>query len=221
MSGMTLTDHEVAALRALADPAIADEPGPAVAWPVLEQVRTLVGADEVELDQTDPRRGWLGYLMSAKSHSYVEHEPDDPRFWDLYWVTEPCVTADRNDRGVTLLSDIYSDRQWRSAAIYAEYTRDTGLFHEMHVILPDPAGHLIRLHCWRAAGRDFTERQRFLLGLARPHLVEAYRTAQARRHPLPDLTRRLRAARARRTWPDQPAGRTGASVSPRGRSVAI
>ena len=62
MSGMTLTDHEVAALRALADPAIADEPGPAVAWPVLEQVRTLVGADEVELDRPAARLARLPHV---------------------------------------------------------------------------------------------------------------------------------------------------------------
>ncbi len=191
MSGMTLTNRETAALRALADPTLAQEPGPVVSWALLEAIKGLLDADEIEFEETDPRRGWLGFLMAVDGHSHVDEEPDDPHFWDLFWSTEACVrTADPTTREVMLLSDTVSDRQWRSTEIWVEYTRHTGLFHSMMAILPDPAGHLVRLHCWRTHGRDFTERERFLLALARPHLAEAYAESRARQRPHPGLTPR-------------------------------
>jgi hypothetical protein len=41
---------------------------------------------------------------------------------------------------------------------------------------------------FRGPGRDFSERDRALLALLRPHLHEAYLTAERRRHPAPQLT---------------------------------
>jgi len=42
----------------------------------------------------------------------------------------------------------------------------------------------------RAPGPDFSERDRALLTLLRPHLHEAYLDAERRRHPIPRLTPR-------------------------------
>ena len=42
----------------------------------------------------------------------------------------------------------------------------------------------------RAPGLDFSERDRALLTLLRPHLHEAYLDAERRRHPVPRLTPR-------------------------------
>ena len=44
----------------------------------------------------------------------------------------------------------------------------------------------------RGAGADFSERDRGLLALLRPHLHEAYRAAERRRRGAPELTRRQR-----------------------------
>src|SRR5215472_19162605 len=55
-----------------------------------------------------------------------------------------------------------------------------------------PAGYrrTIRLIFFRGPGRDFSERDRALLTLLRPHLHQAYRDAERRRHPSPQLTPR-------------------------------
>lgn len=162
-----------------------------VSWALLEAVRDLVGADAVEMEQRNPERRWYGFVMNLEERWYVDEEPSDPHGWEVFWSTEACArTADPYERRIILTSDIMSDRQWRTSPSYVEHVRDSGMFHNMLAVLPDDPGLLTRLHCWRPPGRDFTERERFLLALARPHLVEAYRTARLRSRPRPDLTSR-------------------------------
>ena len=47
-----------------------------------------------------------------------------------------------------------------------------------------------RLLFWRGPGPDFSERDRDLLTVLRPHLYQAYLDAERRRHPTPELTPR-------------------------------
>jgi len=53
----------------------------------------------------------------------------------------------------------------------------------------NPERH-VRLYLAREPGPDFTERDRALLILLRPHLHQAYRAAEQHRHPVPRLTPR-------------------------------
>ena len=48
----------------------------------------------------------------------------------------------------------------------------------------------MRLYFFRGPGPDFSERDRDLLTLLRPHLHQAYLDAERRRHPTPQLTPR-------------------------------
>ena len=48
----------------------------------------------------------------------------------------------------------------------------------------------MRLYLLRGPGPDFSERDRALLVLLRPHLHQAYLDAERRRHPVPRLTPR-------------------------------
>jgi DNA-binding NarL/FixJ family response regulator len=48
----------------------------------------------------------------------------------------------------------------------------------------------MRLYLLRVSGPDFSERDRALLTLLRPHLYEAYLDAERYRHPIPRLTPR-------------------------------
>ena len=62
--------------------------------------------------------------------------------------------------------------------------------------LPAPPGRVsgpgqtMRLFFLRGPGPDFSERDRALLVLLRPHLHQAYLDAERRRHPIPQLTPR-------------------------------
>ena len=48
----------------------------------------------------------------------------------------------------------------------------------------------MRLFFFRGPGEDFSEHDRALLVLLRPHLHQAYLDAERRRHPVPQLTGR-------------------------------
>ena len=51
-------------------------------------------------------------------------------------------------------------------------------------------GRTVRLYFDRGPGPDFSERDRAVLTLLRPHLHQAYLDAERRRHPVPRLTPR-------------------------------
>lgn len=80
--------------------------------------------------------------------------------------------------------------------MYTDILRPQGYEHELYLCLPDPAGlsagpgRTVRLWLFREPGPDFTERDRAVLTLLRPHLHQAVLDAERRRHPVPRLTPR-------------------------------
>jgi DNA-binding CsgD family transcriptional regulator len=122
-------------------------------------------------------------------------------FWQNYWDCESCSYPDRSGdlRTVTKISDFYSARRWHSTGHYADNVRPAGLEHKLQVCLPaGPAPgpgvggprRSVQLAFWRERGPDFSERDRALLGVLRPHLYQAYLDAERRRSGTPRLTPR-------------------------------
>jgi DNA-binding NarL/FixJ family response regulator len=74
--------------------------------------------------------------------------------------------------------------------------RPRGLDNLIGMCLSEPPGpdagpgRNVRLFFLRGPGPDFSERDRALLTLLRPHLQQAYHDAERRRSPVPDLTPR-------------------------------
>jgi DNA-binding CsgD family transcriptional regulator len=95
---------------------------------------------------------------------------------------------------VLKIADFYSAREWHSTGMYTDLYRRKGLEHELMLTLPARPGRgpgrTLRLFLFRGPGRDFTEADRALLTLLRPHLHQAYLDAERRRCPAPDLTPR-------------------------------
>ena len=137
-----------------------------------------------------------------------------------YWDSQPCSYPDRSGdlRAVVKIADFYSARQWHSTGMYSGLYRPFGAEHELQLCLPDHAaltarpGRTVRLYFVRGPGPDFSERDRALLTLLRPHLHHAYLDAEPRRRPVPRLTPRqtelLHLVAAGHTkHPDRPAPR--------------
>jgi DNA-binding CsgD family transcriptional regulator len=80
--------------------------------------------------------------------------------------------------------------------MYTEVMRPQGLDNHIGLYLSEPPGpdagpgRTVRLFFLRQAGLDFSERDRALLTLLRPHLQQAYHDAERRRSPVPNLTAR-------------------------------
>jgi len=109
-------------------------------------------------------------------------------FW-LHYDDSPCSYPTRtgDDRSVTLLSDFVSDREWRQSPMYVDLFRSTGLHHELMCCLPIGSGRRTPRILFFRATSDFTERDRLVMALLRPHLVEWDRF---RRTAPPPLTER-------------------------------
>ena len=77
-----------------------------------------------------------------------------------------------------------------------DVTRPQGFDHFLRLCLPKPPGQnygpgrTVRLYLNRGPRPDFSERDRALLTLLRPHLDQVHLEAERRRHPVPRLTPR-------------------------------
>jgi DNA-binding CsgD family transcriptional regulator len=151
-----------------------------------------------------------GYDTTMQRHWFTQQIPEDDEeedsdggeffefFWELYWDCQPCSYPDRTKdlRRVVTVSDFYSVREWHSSAFYSEIMRPQGLDNHIQVCLSEPPGpdsgpgRTVRMFFLRASGPDFSERERALLTLIRPHLQQAYHDAERRRSPVSELTPR-------------------------------
>jgi DNA-binding CsgD family transcriptional regulator len=119
-------------------------------------------------------------------------------FWTHYWDCQICAypvqTGDL--RSVLKTSDFYTARQWHSTGMYSDCIRPQGIEHHLMLAMPElpedaaGPGRYLRLVLHRGPGPDFSERDRALLVVLRPHLYQAYLDAEQRRHPAPRLTPR-------------------------------
>ena len=85
------------------------------------------------------------------------------------------------------LSDFLTQTQLHRLGIYNEYYRRLGVEHVISIMIPAHPAVLIGIPLYRARP-DFRERERLLLNLARPHLVQAYRNAEAVKQMGQDLS---------------------------------
>jgi len=115
----------------------------------------------------------------------------DRTFWTYYWDFATSYPDRSGDlRSVTKRSDFYSLRELRSTAMYSDYIRPLGLEYVLRLYLPAGPKRTVRLAFFRDSVPDFSERDRAVLTLLRPHLHQAYLDTERRRHPVPRLTPR-------------------------------
>ena len=146
-----------------------------------------------------------GFDSGRQTHWFVQEVPStlgsedlDRTWWQHYRDSQfdmyPIHTGDLGN--VIKPADFYSARQWHSTAMYTDFDRLMGIKHCLMLCLPGAPsptagpGRHVRLTLDRRSGPDFSERDRAILTLLRPHLQQAYLDAERRRHPIPRLTPR-------------------------------
>jgi DNA-binding CsgD family transcriptional regulator len=147
------------------------------------------------------------YNASQQLYDKLQDTDDDPgpppeawlrAMWAYFWDCEPKSYPARTGdlRSVIKTSDFFSARQWRSSGFYLDLIRPQGVEHHLMLALPEPPafgaapGQYLRLVFHREPGPDFSERDRALLVLLRPHLYQALLDVERRRRPVPRLTPR-------------------------------
>ena len=199
---VTVRGRDLRALAALVSedrPDLPDGEGlpPSLMADLMGQIR----CDGISLEYFDSGRRESRFLQGIPGlgeDGLEAYEDLNQATWPLYWDCQPCSYPERTGdlRSIIKISDFYSTRQWHANGMYSDIYRPQGLEHELQMCLPDPAGRTagpgrtVRLFFFRQSGPDFSERDRAVLTLLRPHLDRAYLGAERRRHPLPRLTPR-------------------------------
>ncbi len=196
-------------LRALAAIVSQDRPdlsdGQGLSPSLLADLTDQIRCDSIHLARYDggQRRSWFiqGFpaLIDAEFKAREDRDPAQvAHYYACHLACRSCGYPERTGdvRSVVKPSDFYSARQWHSTGMYCDFLRPQGIEHDVGLCLPDPAmpsaglGRTVRLFFFRGPGQDFTERDRAVLTLLRPHLHQACLDAERRRNPVPRLTPR-------------------------------
>lgn len=171
-------------------------------------IRRLVEADVVAYNEVDAERERNMVVSDPEEAVFpgamelmARHIGDNPILRHI---------EETGDDTTHKLTDFVSLRQFRRTGLHREIYRPMGVDRQIVVNLPSPAAAVIGIVCLRA-GLDFTERDRSVLELVRPHMSLAYEAAAARgalaavervlegsRQAVLTLDRRGRVARASR-----------------------
>ena len=203
---VTVRERDLRALAAIVSQDRPDLPdGEGLPPSLLADLMSQVRCDGIRLERYDSGRHAWSLLQAIPAPSDDElkaSEDPDPalseHFWACHWDCQVCSYPERTGdlRSVVKSSDFYSARQWHSTGMYSDFLRPKGYEHHLELCLPDSAGlnagpeRTVRLNLGRGPGPDFSERDRAVLTLLRPHLHQACLDAERRRHPVPRLTPR-------------------------------
>jgi DNA-binding CsgD family transcriptional regulator len=197
-SPVTASERDLRTLAGIAADEREDVPAEGLPPSLLAELAGLVRCDQVSFFGMDSRRQEVSFMQEVPVIPADEAIEDG--YWALHQAAEGCSYPERTGdlRSVHGISDFYSARQWHGTGMYAGYYRPLGLEHDLMLTLPAAPGpaldphQTVRLLFTRGPGPDFTERDRALLVLLRPHLRRAYLDAERRRCPAPRLTPRQR-----------------------------
>jgi DNA-binding CsgD family transcriptional regulator len=185
LAGMTLSSRDVHAMRTIVEACGSDAAAPGLPGPALNAFRALIRCDTVDVSGAD---WWvLGHYLEqtssdedeqTRTRSAERFDGCNNMFWRCFWSL-PCSRPERTGVYGTAMkiSDVMSLRQLRSDRFFAPNLIESGFQREMLAAWPDGAGRSVHLILRRAPGPDFSERDRFLVSLLRPHLAAAYWTS--------------------------------------------
>ena len=192
---VTVSEKDLCTLLGIVSDDRSDLPEAGLPWSLLTDLMDQIRCDALAFFAIDSNREACPFSQDV----LPPDDGDDERvLWGNYWACDPCCYPERSGdlRSVVKVSDFYSARQWHSTGMYCDLAQGWGLDHELLLFLPAGPGsaagpgQTVRLIFYREPGPDFSERDRALLKLLRPHLHQAYLDAERRRSGTPPLTPR-------------------------------
>ena len=175
-----LQERDLRAALDLAYEAHAATSGEILIERMLERLARLVPSDSVAF--TEEEAPGLVLVYRTRPADAVEREAKLDHELGMETLNQNPLCTYPGDRGVHKLSDFLSRRQFRRLELY-EAIRPYG---EYFLKLPLRHAPATRAFMFDRGSSDFSERDRQLLELLRPHLLQAFRRADtARRIPKP------------------------------------
>ena len=194
---VTVSEKDLRALLGMVTCERDDSPPYGLPPSLLADLLSLIRCDGVGFFGMDTGRQTFWFEQQVPPD---DCEVDVQAFWANFRGSDFCTYCERSGdlRSVTKLSDFYSARRWHSTGVYTDYLRQFGTERALMMVRPagpgsaTGPGRTVRLEFTRDEryASDFSERDRALLALLRPHLHQAYLDAERRRHATPTLTPR-------------------------------
>lgn len=150
---------------------------PAFVRHVTTRITSVVPADIVVYNEVDLRTRRASWVERPAISATL---PDALAVFERHLPEHPFTRhfAQVRRHPVVKFSDFVTRRQLHDLGIYHEFFRRLSVEHQMSVSLRVRRAGLLGLALNRERP-DFSERDRMLLGVLRPHLVQAYRNAEA------------------------------------------
>lgn len=192
---LAVSENDLRMMMAVVDATDVDDAGHGLPWSAMEALAGLVPGKWTTFNGIDVvnRRHYFGQGVGAGEHeSEGPDEPEDDAFW-YHYPDSICSYPERASdfRSVTKTTDFYTLREHRATPMYVDVTGPNDADHEMMACLPDGPGRQLRLIVWRGrADPDFTERDRAVLTLLRPHLQAIHLQVLRHQRGIPALTDR-------------------------------
>jgi DNA-binding CsgD family transcriptional regulator len=142
---------------------------------VLSTVPQVVRSDVTGYNEVDPEQG----QVTGRIEPVVGDVGTVLRDFARHMHEHPVLGHVRRtgDGSARKISDFLTARQFRRRGLYREFYRPLGIEHQIAISLPISPALVIGIALNRR-GRDFSERDRLLLDLLRPHVVQAYANAE-------------------------------------------
>jgi DNA-binding CsgD family transcriptional regulator len=141
----------------------------------IDRLRSLVPADMTAWVETRTGRPEVEVIASPR-----DPLPDGPRRFARVRDKHPILAHFERSRrgGAVKLSDFLSRAQYHRRPIYQEFFRPAGVEHQISIALPSAGPRLVRITLNRGRG-DFSERDRLVLNLVRPHVAQVHQSVEA------------------------------------------
>jgi DNA-binding CsgD family transcriptional regulator len=143
---------------------------------VLRAVAKVVPVDLI----TYTELGVRGQPTVRVVHPAVVVAADLVQIFDHYKHEHPLIRhfAEHPQARVAKISDFLTQREFHRLGLYSEFFRKIDVEHQMVIGLPAPSPRVAGIALSRS-GSDFSERDRMVLSVLQPHIVQAHRNAES------------------------------------------
>lgn len=137
---------------------------------------------------------WVGYneldcvhrqtlLMAVRPGDAYDDDLADAANWEILEDHPVCRRHELGDFRTLKLSDFLTQRELHRSGLYSDWFRPLDIEHEVELAIPSPQWHTRTFILDRRgkSSKDFTERDRLVLDLLKPHLMRLSEKAEARR----------------------------------------
>ena len=196
------SEQDLRTLAGIVSDQRSDLPEDGVPLSLLSDLKSQIPCDYVLFQGYDTRQNsyWFAQQVPGddEDSDSASNEGSEQTFWEHFWNCKPCSYPDRTGdlRSIVQVTDFYSVREFHSTGMYCDIYKPQGFEHHIGLCLSEKSGSDVgvgrtaRLFFVRGPGPAFSERDRALLTLLRPHMQQALIDAERRRNPVPDLTPR-------------------------------